>query len=140
MLRIQILGAFGSTEVCVQGLLTFCCMLTPCRRWTTQMTERSLKRLNAQNRSNSGSWLLRYMRMHVIFRKLTIEWNASHSYRFGHISRTLRALQNSTKTSLRIDREGLLALQFLMPSPKPRGGTSDAFIEFRVFVLFRNHL
>lgn len=70
MLRIQILGAFGSTEVCVQGLLNFCCMLTPCRRWTTQMTERSLKHLNAQNRSNSGPCLLRY----VILRELTIEW------------------------------------------------------------------
>ncbi|THH21077.1 hypothetical protein EW146_g419 [Bondarzewia mesenterica] len=57
------------------------------------------------------------------------------SYRFGHISRTLRALQSSTKTSLRIDEEGLLSLQFLMPSPKPRGGTSDAFIEFRCLPL-----
>lgn len=60
------------------------------------------------------------------------------SYRFGHIARTLRALQSSTKTSLRIDDEGLLSLQFLMPSPpKPRGGPgtdepSSAFIEFRV--------
>lgn len=61
----------------------------------------------------------------------------SFSYRFGHISRTLRALQSSTKTSLRIDEEGLLSLQFLMPSPKPKGAagaTSDAFIEFRVSI------
>ena len=63
--------------------------------------------------------------------------NNNRSYRFGHISRTLRALQSSTKTSLRIDDEGLLSLQFLMPSPKPRGGggdggSSEAFIEFRV--------
>ena len=56
------------------------------------------------------------------------------SYRFGHISRALRALQSSTKTSLRIDEEGLLSLQFLMPSPKARAvdGGADAFIEFRV--------
>lgn len=61
--------------------------------------------------------------------------NAICSYRFGHISRTLRALQSSTKTSLRIDEEGLLSLQFLMPSPKSAGGgpeSADAFIEFRV--------
>jgi cell cycle checkpoint protein len=59
------------------------------------------------------------------------------SYRFAHISRTLRALQNSTKTSLRIEDEGLLSLQFLVPVPKPRGGMSDSFIEFRVgFFLF----
>jgi hypothetical protein len=53
------------------------------------------------------------------------------SYRFGHISRTLKALQHSFKTSLRIDRDGLLSLQFLMPKPGRNGG-GDAFIEFRV--------
>ncbi|OAX43811.1 Rad1-domain-containing protein [Rhizopogon vinicolor AM-OR11-026] len=57
------------------------------------------------------------------------------SYRFAHISRTLRALQNSTKTSLRIEEEGLLSLQFLVPVPKPRGGMSDSFIEFRCLAL-----
>ncbi|KAJ7063584.1 Rad1/Rec1/Rad17 [Mycena amicta] len=59
------------------------------------------------------------------------------SYRVGHIGRTLRALQSSTKTSLRIDDEGLLSLQFLMPAPrattKPEG--SDGFIEFRCLPL-----
>lgn len=55
------------------------------------------------------------------------------SYRFGHILRTIKALQSSTKTSLRIDEDGLLSLQFLMPSSKPRAaGGTDAFIEFRV--------
>ncbi|KAJ7168370.1 Rad1/Rec1/Rad17 [Mycena crocata] len=60
----------------------------------------------------------------------------SFSYRFGHISRTLRALQSSTKTSLRIDDEGLLSLQFLMPAPKAKTeSSSDAFIEFRCLAL-----
>ncbi|KAJ7349030.1 Rad1/Rec1/Rad17 [Mycena albidolilacea] len=60
----------------------------------------------------------------------------SFSYRFGHISRTLRALQSSTKTSLRIDDEGLLSLQFLMPSPKAKTeAATDAFIEFRCLAL-----
>ncbi|KAJ6606366.1 Rad1/Rec1/Rad17 [Mycena vulgaris] len=60
----------------------------------------------------------------------------SFSYRFGHISRTLRALQSSTKTSLRIDDEGLLSLQFLMPSPKAKTEDSaPAFIEFRCLAL-----
>lgn len=55
------------------------------------------------------------------------------SYRFGHILRTIKALQSSIKTSLRIDEDGLLSLQFLMPSSKPRAaGGTDAFIEFRV--------
>ncbi|KAJ3500861.1 hypothetical protein NLJ89_g9603 [Agrocybe chaxingu] len=61
----------------------------------------------------------------------------SFSYRFAHISRTLRALQSSTKTSLRIDENGLLSLQFLMPTPRPRsiGGTTDAFVELRCSAL-----
>ncbi|KAF8626289.1 hypothetical protein AX15_004960 [Amanita polypyramis BW_CC] len=60
------------------------------------------------------------------------------SYRFTHISRTLRALQSSTKTSLRIDDEGLLSLQFLMPSSKVRAGQEEeppAFIEYRCLAL-----
>ncbi|KAF7294675.1 hypothetical protein MIND_01004500 [Mycena indigotica] len=60
------------------------------------------------------------------------------SYRVAHINRTLRALQSSSKTSLRIDDEGLLSLQFLMPAPrKPNkpDGSSDGFIEFRCLPL-----
>ncbi|KAJ7778625.1 Rad1/Rec1/Rad17 [Mycena maculata] len=60
----------------------------------------------------------------------------SFSYRVGHISRTLRALQSSTKTSLRIDDDGLMSLQFLMPSPKAKtDGAMEAFIEFRCLSL-----
>ncbi|KAF9048296.1 Rad1-domain-containing protein [Hymenopellis radicata] len=63
----------------------------------------------------------------------------SFSYRFSHISRALRALQSSTKTSLRIDDEGLLSLQFLMPAPSSKPGkkadATDAFIEFRCLAL-----
>jgi cell cycle checkpoint protein len=70
------------------------------------------------------------------FRDRSLTMTVDLSYRFVHISRTLRALQSSTKTSLRIDEDGLLSLQFLMPNPKPRtlghGGSRDAFIEFRV--------
>ena len=55
----------------------------------------------------------------------------SFSYHTTHISRTARALSSSTKTSLRIDGEGLLSLQFLMPSPVS-AKKSEAFIEFRV--------
>jgi cell cycle checkpoint protein len=61
------------------------------------------------------------------------------SYRFSLMTRTLKALNSSTKTSLRIDDEGLLSLQFLMPSPRPKGALgpaptagTEAFIEFRV--------
>ena len=51
------------------------------------------------------------------------------TYRVAHISCALRALQASLKTSLRIDDEGLLSLQFLM------AGGPGAFLEFRVRLL-----
>ncbi|KAL0947456.1 hypothetical protein HGRIS_013563 [Hohenbuehelia grisea] len=62
------------------------------------------------------------------------------SYRAVHVTRALRALQNSTKTSLRIDSSGLMSLQFLMPSPVPRSrpGTksgTEAFIDFKILPL-----
>ena len=48
------------------------------------------------------------------------------AYRVRHITCALRALQSSLKTSLRIDDEGLLSLQFMMT------GGPGAFVEFRV--------
>ncbi|KAF5373053.1 hypothetical protein D9758_001521 [Tetrapyrgos nigripes] len=61
------------------------------------------------------------------------------SYRLPLIARTARALQSSVKTSLRIDDEGLLCLQFMMPSPNSRNPRSDNltsnFIEFKCLAL-----
>ncbi|KAI0818882.1 Rad1/Rec1/Rad17 [Irpex lacteus] len=55
---------------------------------------------------------------------------------FSHLQKTVRALQTSMKTSLRIDHDGLLSLQFLMPTPKARPGKpSNAFVEFRCMAL-----
>ncbi|KAL6308009.1 Rad1/Rec1/Rad17 [Sparassis latifolia] len=82
-------------------------------RWITPATRRCSRHVSARN-------------------------TVSFSYRFSHISKTLRALQSSSKTSLRINEEGLLSLQFLMPSPKSRaggGGGASAFIEFRCLAL-----
>ncbi|KAL1698803.1 Rad1/Rec1/Rad17 [Schizophyllum commune] len=59
-----------------------------------------------------------------------------YSYRFPHILKTIKAVQNSTKTSLRIDEEGLLSLQYLMPYTRPRGGERlDCFVEYRCLPL-----
>lgn len=55
----------------------------------------------------------------------------SFSYRFSHITKTLKALQNSSKTSLRIDENGLLSLQFLSSSVSPRGGVVDSILDFK---------
>jgi cell cycle checkpoint protein len=63
---------------------------------------------------------------------------AAESYRYSLMLRMLKALTSSTKMSLRLDDEGLLSLQFLMPSPRARGAlgpqanAAEAFVEFRV--------
>jgi cell cycle checkpoint protein len=64
------------------------------------------------------------------------EWICS--YRVAHISRALRALQNSSKTSLRIGSDGTMNMQFLVPSPVARSGASEAFISFRVNLIHRS--
>lgn len=53
----------------------------------------------------------------------------SFNYRFSHIARALRALQSSLKVSLRIDSDGLLSLQFMMPA------SQGALIEFKCLAL-----
>ncbi|EJF62658.1 Rad1-domain-containing protein [Dichomitus squalens LYAD-421 SS1] len=55
----------------------------------------------------------------------------SFTYTYSYIAKAMRALQSSSKTSLRIDDEGLLSMQFLMPGPRKQGRErSQAFIEF----------
>lgn len=56
-----------------------------------------------------------------------------HSYRLSHVLRTMKALQTSNKTSLRIDAEGVMGLQFLTTSLSPKTGAPvENFVEFRV--------
>ncbi|KAJ3507089.1 hypothetical protein NMY22_g17042 [Coprinellus aureogranulatus] len=57
------------------------------------------------------------------------------SYRYSHIIKTLRALSSSTKTSMRVNEEGLLAMQFLMPKPGSNSIVPDGFVEFRCLAL-----
>ncbi|KAH9999066.1 Rad1/Rec1/Rad17 [Russula vinacea] len=59
----------------------------------------------------------------------------SFSYRVAHIARAQQALQNSSKTSLRIGNDGSMNMQFLVSSPLAQGGTSEAFISFRFLPL-----
>lgn len=97
-------------------------------RWITRTIERYWKPLNARGLYQSGG--SPHLSAMILIQTRRVD---SHSYRFAHILHTIRALQSSTKTSLRIEAEGLLSLQFLVPVPKAKGvGTSDSFIEFRV--------
>ncbi|KAI0029333.1 Rad1/Rec1/Rad17, partial [Vararia minispora EC-137] len=52
------------------------------------------------------------------------------SYRFAHLHHMLRALQNSSRTSLRIDSQGILSMQALVPPHKR--GARDCYIDFLV--------
>ncbi|KAI0737871.1 Rad1-domain-containing protein [Daedaleopsis nitida] len=55
----------------------------------------------------------------------------SFTYKYSYITRAQRALQSSLKTSLRIDEDGLLSLQFIMPSARRVAGKrSQVFVDF----------
>lgn len=71
---------------------------------------------------------------------MTRHWDDEQpcSYRVAHITRAQRALQNSSKTSLRVGNDGTMNMQFLVPSPVARGGVSEAFISFRVNYIYRS--
>ena len=53
-------------------------------------------------------------------------------YKFKQIENMKDALKSSVKASLRLDDEGLLSLQLMIPGNNNKGKASDAFIEFRV--------
>ncbi|KAI0956686.1 hypothetical protein AcW1_005304 [Taiwanofungus camphoratus] len=96
----------------------------------------ALPRLRLQAAGTFGSTEMDYPSDKEVLETCECDQSVSFSYRFNYILCAMRALQSSTKTSLRINERGLLCLQFLMPSPRPRGGDrSDAFIEFRCLAL-----
>jgi hypothetical protein len=105
-------------------------------RWTIRTIARCSRRSSAPHLCPSGAT--------SVCRRGDWADGAWVSYRFTHMQRAVRALTSSSKTSLRIDDEGLLSLQFLMPAPRARvaagpgagagpvSATSEAFIELRV--------
>ncbi|KZT11577.1 Rad1-domain-containing protein [Laetiporus sulphureus 93-53] len=100
----------------------------------------SQARLRLQAIGNFGSTEMDYPNDKEVLETCECAEQISFSYSFRHISRAQRALQSSTKTSLRINEEGLLSLQLIMPSPRFRDdGNSDGFIEFRVRVTSQAH-
>ncbi|KAL5529131.1 hypothetical protein ACEPAG_5105 [Sanghuangporus baumii] len=78
-----------------------------------------------------GSAEIDYPNDREVLEAFECDSNVSYSYRFSHIIKTLRALQSSAKTSLRIDREGVLSLQYLSTSPNSKNGTPiDSIVDF----------
>lgn len=87
---------------------------------------------------NFGTTELDYPNDRDVLESFECTQSVSFSYRFSQIAKSLRAVQSSTKTSLRIDSDGLLSLQFMMPSPKTKDGgasNSSAFIDFQCLAL-----
>ncbi|THH09365.1 hypothetical protein EW145_g2074 [Phellinidium pouzarii] len=79
-----------------------------------------------------GSTEMDYPNDREVLETFECDSTVSYIYRFSHITRTLRALQGSSKTSLRIDGQGVLSLQFLSTSPSPKTGTQvDSIVDFR---------
>ena len=86
------------------------------------MIVRSSKLSSATNLSPSSTSLIPNMANRLILKV---------SYAYKTITRANRALAASLKLSLRIDSEGLLSLQFMIPPSRPNG-EAHAFIEFKV--------
>ncbi|OCH89081.1 Rad1-domain-containing protein [Obba rivulosa] len=94
-------------------------------------TRNSQPTLRLQAEGTFGSTEMDYPNDKEVLETCECAQRVSFSYKFAHITRALKALQASTKTSLRIDEDGLLSLQFIVASPKPRGGGRlESFIEF----------
>jgi len=105
----------------------------PPRARGQRVTSKPILRIHAAG--PFGSCEMDYPNDREVLETFECEGPVAFSYKLSHISRAIRALQNSTKTSLRVDNGGLLCLQLLMPSPRPRGGNSEAFTEFRCLPL-----
>ncbi|EMD34396.1 hypothetical protein CERSUDRAFT_140877 [Gelatoporia subvermispora B] len=87
--------------------------------------------LRLQADGNFGSTEMDYPNDKEVLETCECAERVSFSYKFAQLSRALKALQASSKTSLRIDEDGLLSLQFIVASPKPKGGGRlESFIEF----------
>ncbi|KII89284.1 hypothetical protein PLICRDRAFT_139696 [Plicaturopsis crispa FD-325 SS-3] len=104
--------------------------------------------LRIQAAGSVGSTEMDYPNDRDVLESFECAQHVRFSYRLTQILRAQRALQSSTKTSLRINSEGLLSLQLLTPPPpssthKPMsmskqgngGGGSEAYLEFRCLAL-----
>ncbi|KZV70750.1 Rad1-domain-containing protein [Peniophora sp. CONT] len=78
-----------------------------------------------------GSTEMDYTNDREVLETFECEDSVSFSYRFSHIRGALAALQTSDKSSLRIDNEGILSLQFLMEQPnRTKQGAMQGYIDF----------
>ncbi|KZV83487.1 Rad1-domain-containing protein [Exidia glandulosa HHB12029] len=101
----------------------------PSRPTKGKQTQAALPTLRIHAEGTFGSTEMDYPNDREVLESFECEGEVSFTYKFSHIHHCLQALRSSSKTSLRIDDEGLLALQFMMPTAKAESGVT--FIEFR---------
>ncbi|KZT20264.1 Rad1-domain-containing protein [Neolentinus lepideus HHB14362 ss-1] len=82
-----------------------------------------------------GSTEMDYPNDREVLETFNCEEPTKFSYRFSHITKTLKALQASIKTALRIDSKGALGMQFLMPSGQARNDDGILFVDFQCMPL-----
>lgn len=80
-----------------------------------------------------GSTEMDYPDDREVLESFKCEEAVKFSYRVSLITRTLKILQTSSKTSMRINEEGLLGFQFLVPPSRKE--CSEAYIDFRCLPL-----
>jgi len=83
-----------------------------------------------QAKTLRGSIEMDYPNDREVLETFECDQPVSFNYAYKTITRANRALAASLKLSLRIDSEGLLSLQFMLPPSRPNGET-HAFIEFK---------
>ncbi|KAG8970822.1 ssDNA endodeoxyribonuclease [Tulasnella sp. 419] len=102
----------------------------------TNRTASSKARFRLLGTGSFGSTEIDFPNDRDVLETFECEEQVSFSYRFSHIHRASRAMQGSVKTSLRINDEGVLDLQFMMPTAKLRSNDGDnPFIEFKCMAL-----
>ncbi|CAL1703417.1 unnamed protein product [Somion occarium] len=90
-------------------------------------------RLRIKATGTFGTTEMDYPNDKEVLESCECDTHVSFTYRTSHVVRVARALQHSTKTSVRIDEGGLLSLQLIIPSPRMRGPkAAEAFTEFRL--------
>jgi len=83
-----------------------------------------------------GSTEIDYPNDRDVLQTFECEDSVQFSYRFSHIAKISRALQGSRMASLRMNEEGVMSLQLMMPAVRGKESeNATAFIEFRCLAL-----
>ncbi|KAI0792803.1 Rad1-domain-containing protein [Abortiporus biennis] len=89
----------------------------------------TVPRLQLKADGTFGSTEMDYPNDREVLEYCQCDRRISFTYKASQIQHTIKALQSSTKTSLRINSEGVLAMQLMMPGPNTK--EEKSFIDFK---------